>query len=98
MQNWIAQFLQRERLPEAYRLTISQALLPLGSAIARRARLSDHMVVVGLCGAQGSGKSTAAAALVEILEQHELPAVAVSIDDFYLPRAERSSLAQRVHP
>jgi D-glycerate 3-kinase len=98
MEDWIAQFLQREHLPQAYRLTISQALLPLGAAIAARARLSDHLVVVGLCGAQGSGKSTAAAALVEILQQDDLPAVALSIDDFYLPRAERMALAQSVHP
>jgi D-glycerate 3-kinase len=98
MQDWIAQFLQREKLPQAYRLTIANALLPLGAAITARARLSDHMVVVGLCGAQGSGKSTAAAALVEILQQEDLPAVALSIDDFYLPRAERAALASTVHP
>jgi D-glycerate 3-kinase len=98
MQDWIGHFLQRERLPEAYRLTISNALLPLGAAIAARARLSDHLVVVGLCGAQGSGKSTAAAALVEILQREDLPAVALSIDDFYLPRAERIALARTVHP
>jgi D-glycerate 3-kinase len=98
MQDWIARFLQRERLPEAYRLTISSALLPLGAALAGRARRSDHMVVVGLCGAQGSGKSTAAAALVEILQQEDLPAAAISIDDFYLPRAERIALARNVHP
>ena len=98
MQDWIAQFLQRERLPEAYRLTISSALVPLGAAITQRARLSDHMVVVGLCGAQGSGKSTASAALVEILQQDGIAAVALSIDDFYLPRAERMALAREVHP
>jgi D-glycerate 3-kinase len=98
MQDWISQFLLRERLPEAYRHTISAALLPLGAAIAERARLSDHMVVVGLCGAQGSGKSTAAAALVEILAADDLAAVALSIDDFYLPRAERAALAGSVHP
>ena len=98
MHDWVTGFLQRERLPASYRQTIDNALLPLAAAIASRARLSDHMVVVGLCGAQGSGKSTAAAALVEILQQEELPTVALSIDDFYLPRAERQSLAQRVHP
>jgi D-glycerate 3-kinase len=98
MQDWIAHFLQRERLPESYRQTIDSALLPLGTAIAQRARLSDHLVVVGLCGAQGSGKSTAAAALCEILERDDLPAVALSIDDFYLPRAERAALARSVHP
>ncbi|MEO6366361.1 MAG: kinase [Steroidobacteraceae bacterium] len=98
MRDWIGPFLQRERLPEAYRQTIDNALLPLAAAISRRVRLSDHMVVVGLCGAQGSGKSTAAAALCGILEREDLPAVALSIDDFYLPRAERAALARTVHP
>lgn len=98
MRDWIGEFLQRERLPDAYRMTIDHALLPLAAAIATRARLSDHMIVVGLCGAQGSGKSTAAAALVEILDREELAAVTLSIDDFYLPRTERVALSRTVHP
>jgi D-glycerate 3-kinase len=96
--DWIDAFLQRERLPPGYRHTIDAALLPLANAIVRRARLSDHMLLVGLCGAQGSGKSTAAAALVELLARGNLPATALSIDDFYLPRAERAALSRTVHP
>jgi D-glycerate 3-kinase len=98
MRDWIPAFLERERLPERYRHTIDTALLPLGNAIATRVRQSDQLVVVGLCGAQGSGKSTAAAALTEILKREELPATALSIDDFYLPRAQRAELARTVHP
>ncbi len=98
MAGWVDAFLQRERLPAAYRATIHDALVPLAVRIAQRARLSDQMVVVGLCGAQGSGKSTAAAALVELLQQDDLPATALSIDDFYLPRAARAELARSVHP
>jgi D-glycerate 3-kinase len=89
MADWIDAFLRRERLPGAYRHTIDSALVPLADAITRRARLSDHLLVAGLCGAQGSGKSTAAAALVELLAREDLAAAALSIDDFYLPRAER---------
>jgi len=96
--DWIKSFLDRERLPESYRLTIDDALVPLARAIEQRARLSDHMVVAGLCGAQGSGKSTAATVLVELLEQASLPAVALSIDDFYLPHATRLALGLAVHP
>jgi D-glycerate 3-kinase len=96
--DWVKAFLQRERLPDTYRHTIDAALLPLAEAIGTRARRSDHLVLVGLCGAQGSGKSTAAAALVELLARQDLPAVALSIDDFYLPRAERAALAHTVHP
>jgi D-glycerate 3-kinase len=96
--SWIEEFLQRERLPAAYRRTIDDVLVPLAGAIAQRARLADHMVLVGLCGAQGSGKSTAAAALVELLAREQLAALALSIDDFYLPRAERARHAREVHP
>ena len=98
MDDWIAEFLNRENLPQDYRHTIDSALGPLAMKLAERARLSDHMLLVGVCGAQGSGKTTAAGALVELLAQDELSAIALSIDDFYLPRIERSELARRVHP
>jgi D-glycerate 3-kinase len=96
--DWIDGFLRNERLPPHYRDTIDAALVPLAEALARRARLADHMLVAGLCGAQGSGKSTAAAVLAALLAREELPAIALSIDDFYLPRVERAALAARVHP
>jgi D-glycerate 3-kinase len=96
--NWIDEFLRRERLPAHYRHTIDDVLVPLAGAIAQRVRLADHMLIVGLCGAQGSGKSTAAAALVELLAHEQLPAIALSIDDFYLPRIERQRLAREIHP
>ncbi len=51
-------------------------------------------LIVGLCGAQGSGKSTVAAALAERISH----TVVLSLDDLYLPRAERERLAQVVHP
>lgn len=98
MRDWIADFLHRESLPGDYRQTIDSALVPLADALATRARLSDCMVVAGLCGTQGSGKTTAAAVLVELLAHRGLPATALSIDDFYLPRATRGELARQVHP
>lgn len=98
MTDWIDDYLHAERLPDAYRHTIDVALLPLAAAIAQRARLSDHLVLAGLCGAQGSGKSTAAGALCHLLAHEGLPAAALSIDDFYLPRATRAQLARTVHP
>lgn len=51
-------------------------------------------LIVGLCGAQGSGKSTIAAALAERIPD----TVVLSLDDLYLPRAERERLARGVHP
>jgi D-glycerate 3-kinase len=54
--------------------------------------------VVGLCGAQGSGKSTIAAAAVRLLADRGLSAVALSLDDIYLGREARGWLARQVHP
>ena len=60
--------------------------------------LNQRPRVVGICGSQGSGKSTLARIVVEHLKQCGLGAVAVSLDDFYLTRAQRIELAQTVHP
>ena len=54
----------------------------------------ERPIVMGLCGAQGSGKSTLAASLVRRLPD----TVVLSLDDFYLTRAQRASLAAEVHP
>lgn len=52
---------------------------------------------LGICGAQGSGKSTLVAALAERLATQGLRIATLSLDDLYLPRAERQRLAREVH-
>jgi len=54
--------------------------------------------ILGLSGLQGSGKSTLAAALIETARERGWSAVALSLDDVYLTRAERDALARDVHP
>ncbi|MBL6749586.1 MAG: kinase [Nevskia sp.] len=55
--------------------------------------------VVGINGAQGTGKTTLAGRLREALAgRYGLCAVVLSLDDLYLPRAERERLAAQVHP
>jgi D-glycerate 3-kinase len=54
--------------------------------------------VVGLTGSQGSGKSTLAAQLPPLLAARGLRAAVLSLDDLYLPKAERQRLARDVHP
>ena len=55
--------------------------------------------IIGINGAQGSGKSTAAAFIAaELLATHGLNAAVLSLDDFYLPRAARLELAAKIHP
>lgn len=54
--------------------------------------------VVGIAGSQGSGKSTLARKIETILLARGLRVATLSIDDLYLPRAERQRLATEVHP
>ena len=55
-------------------------------------------LVVGICGAQGSGKSTLVGALAERLAEEGIAAATLSLDDLYLTRGERQRLASEVHP
>lgn len=64
------------------------AMLPRGAAPA----------FVGLNGAQGAGKSTLVQLIAADLENRGLRCVILSLDDFYLTRAEREELALAVHP
>jgi len=67
----------------------------LADAIERAlAQPRRRPLVLGLCGAQGSGKSTVAAALAARIPQ----SVVVSLDDLYCTRRARAALAADVHP
>lgn len=55
-------------------------------------------VLVGLCGAQGAGKSTLAHTVVQHLKARGMRSQVVSLDDFYLSREERLELAAAIHP
>lgn len=74
--------------------------VPLEAFVEERARArpSGSTLIVGVCGAQGSGKSTAAARVLSSLERRGRNALTVSLDDFYLPSADRRRLAATVHP
>jgi D-glycerate 3-kinase len=53
---------------------------------------------VGLGGGQGAGKSTLSALIEAACNLRGLRTAVLGLDDFYLTRAERQSLAARVHP
>ncbi|MEN9718488.1 MAG: hypothetical protein RIQ99_1366 [Pseudomonadota bacterium] len=62
-------------------------------------RTGHHgLFVLGICGAQGSGKSTLVAGLAERLTSMGVAVAALSLDDLYLTRMERQRLARAVHP
>ncbi len=56
-----------------------------------------HTLVVGISGAQGTGKSTLARQLQDILSE-KYAVVCLSMDDLYLNQEQRSALAQNIHP
>ena len=94
--DWLAAFLRDERLPAAFADEIERLHAPLAARIAAVAM--GPAFVVGICGPQGSGKTTTARVLARLLEAHGLKVATLSLDDLYLPRADREILARDVHP
>jgi D-glycerate 3-kinase len=75
---------------------LDEQCAPIARAIADRAPSGR---ITGIAGAQGTGKSTLSALLEVLLsEGYGLRTLALSLDDYYLPRAARIALSQQVHP
>lgn len=93
--------IEQQGLPHTFSSLVTTYYEPLAEKMAQAyaARGSSKTWLVGLQGTQGSGKSTTALFLKTILEQqHQLSTTILSIDDFYLTRAERLSLSKSIHP
>ena len=96
---YLLEAIAEHRLPPEFIDTTLRWHLPLAAQIAARRRAIDAPMVLGVQGTQGSGKSTLSYFLSRILTtEHQLSVAVVSIDDFYLTRAERQMLAKDVHP
>lgn len=92
-------FIERERLPEGYLATAQRFFDPIVKAVGKRYKVNQgRPLILGLCGSQGSGKSTLSAYLSEMLTCEGLKAQCLSLDDFYLTKHQRSQLAEDVHP
>jgi D-glycerate 3-kinase len=94
----VAAFARDERLPPAFADLAARLHRPLAARIAGWAAGRETPLVVGICGPQGSGKSTLTALVAWLLDARGLKTAVLSIDDLYLPRAERLGLAATVHP
>ncbi len=93
----LAAFCKQHRLPDSFRHVATDYYLPLAHWLLETRRRVPP--IIGICGAQGTGKSTLARYLAKELNDVANWSVAVlSMDDFYLSRAERLDLSRSVHP
>ncbi len=93
-------FISRHELPAIYAKCAERCYLPFADWLYERSRSSDAgTFVLGINGAQGTGKSTCADLVNEYLsDEYDLAVVVLSIDDIYRTRRERELLARTVHP
>jgi D-glycerate 3-kinase len=94
--DWLAAFLRDEALPEGFAAEVERLHAPLAARIAAVAM--GPAFVVGICGPQGSGKTTTVRVVAALLAARGLTVATLSLDDLYLPRADREALAGEVHP
>ena len=90
---------ERLALNEADATELLSVYFPLAVWLQQTFAEPGNGYLIGINGAQGSGKSTASALLKTILEQQfQRPSCVLSIDDIYLTRAAREQLADTIHP
>jgi len=91
--------MNQHRLPPEYRRTVSDIIEPLALSLYQASKDSDTPLVVGIHGAQGTGKSTLTDFLQVLLAyRYRCPTASLSLDDIYHTRETRSELASEVHP
>jgi D-glycerate 3-kinase len=95
----LTEFVQTHALPKSYIQIAEKYFIPLCHKLAQQSHASNSPLIIGIHGCQGSGKSTLTDLMLFLFSRYfEIEAVGMSIDDFYLTRAERSKLADTVHP
>lgn len=92
-------FLERNQLPNAYLNAAKQWFSPIVDHIIADYNHNQIPKVIGINGCQGSGKSTLADYLcTAVSERLKINTVALSLDDFYLTKSARNTLANQIHP
>ena len=110
----LLEFIKENQLDRRFINTAKDYFIPLAESLIKKQKLHVDKVtankysghnkesktfLVGINGCQGSGKSTLVAFLAKYLKQnYQLSVAVLSLDDFYLSKAERNVLADSVHP
>jgi D-glycerate 3-kinase len=92
-------FIAEHQLPNSYLREVQNYYTPLVQKIDSWVAASKRPLVLGINGAQGTGKSTLATLLGLLLNNDRgLTTAQLSIDDLYLTKTERSVLSKQIHP
>ncbi|KAJ1648519.1 hypothetical protein LPJ64_000217 [Coemansia asiatica] len=90
--------LDKTRRAKAIHSSISARIQHTGDFIlrklAQKRKINQSPLVVGINGAQGSGKTTLVRGLVDFLTARKISTVGFSLDDLYLPNHEQKELAR----
>jgi len=96
MQEHIGEFISQHRLPDSFRKIIADHYSRIATWLVENRQ--QQTFLLGISGAQGTGKSTLADYLQLALQvEHDWRVAVLSIDDFYLTKVEREQLADDVH-
>jgi D-glycerate 3-kinase len=97
--SWQRAFLERHNLPLHYLADARKWFTPLVDWLIAHHERAHPYLLLAVNGCQGSGKTTLAHYLADVLvAEHGVATLALSLDDFYLPRDQRKALARNVHP
>ena len=94
----IKQFIKQELLPPSYLTDAEKYFIPLIHLVMNKANESKTPLIVGVSGAQGTGKTSLSELLENILKIEGFSVARISIDDFYLTKMDRQNLAKTQHP
>ncbi|MCU4674833.1 hypothetical protein N7931_04210 [Catenovulum sp. 2E275] len=98
-QQLIHELIETHKLPAHFSQIVEHYYLPLCARLVQLKKAKSDTLYVAINGSQGSGKSTMAAFLTDLLNKiWQLKVANLSIDDFYLTRKERKHLAEHIHP
>ena len=91
------QLIRQESLPADFHLTVDAYYRPIARRIADWH--TGLPIFVGINGGQGTANQPwRHSCAISFRYDHDLSAAVISIDDLYLTRSERSTLAANVHP
>jgi len=91
--------LSQQGLPSALLESLETLYKPIAARLALVRNQRKSPVLIGINGAQGSGKSTFCSLLTPVLQhEHHMRVAVLSIDDVYHSHAKRQIMGREVHP